>query len=68
MRYQQFESELKALDQSLERLYEKLDFRLVRIEELIPRRLRHCLAKGVPLAAVVLRRTPSVQHTAEPPG
>ena len=57
MRDQQLERELEALDQSLEKLHEKLNFRIVRLEALIPGPLQDCVAKGISLAAVALRRT-----------
>ena len=53
---QQLEQERRALDQALDELCQNLDFRLVRLEELIPGLLQDCLAKGISLGAVVLRR------------
>jgi hypothetical protein len=58
MRDQQLEQELEPLGPALERLHEKLDFRLVRLKELVPGRLRYCLTKGVSFAAVIRRRNP----------
>jgi len=55
MRDQQLDEELMALDQSLERLYKELDFRLLRLEELIPMPLKNRLGSGIPSVAEVLR-------------
>jgi hypothetical protein len=55
MRDQQLDEELIALDQSLERLCKQLDFRLLRLEELIPKQLQNRLAEGIAPAAAVLR-------------
>lgn len=64
MRDQQLERELEALDRAFERFSETLDFSGIRLGELIPRWLRDCLTRGVSLAAVVLRREPSVRRAA----
>ena len=55
MRDQQLDEEIIALDQSLERLCKQLDFRLLRLEELISKQLQNRLAEGIALVAAVLR-------------
>ena len=55
MRDQQLDEELMALDQPLGNLCEQLDFRLLRLGELIPKPLQNRLAEGMAPVSAVLR-------------
>jgi|tagenome__1003787_1003787.scaffolds.fasta_scaffold20328156_2 hypothetical protein len=55
MRDQQFEKELQALDEALEKLSEAFDFNLVRLHPTPRERLQRRLARGMSTVVVILR-------------